>query len=89
MRKLFKVLSIFIIIHGLTAETVVAQTATVFDGNWNDPGNWTAGVPNGAETATIDNQLSLNVSLNLGAGANYIYYQSRCKRSTRWCSLFH
>jgi len=49
-----------------------AQTTTISSGNWNAPGNWTSGVP-GNETATINNSMNLNVSLNVGNGADYTF----------------
>lgn len=49
-----------------------SQTSTTSNGNWNAGANWTAGAPASDEVATVTNDMTMNVDINIGNGGSVI-----------------
>lgn len=68
MKKIIQILSIALMLAGVSASAQV--TSTISTGNWNTAGNWSNGVPGDGATATINNSMTLNTDLSIKTG-NY------------------
>lgn len=60
-RKNFLILSFLLFLSPF----LQSQTSTTSDGNWNIGGNWSSGVPTSKTKATVTNDMTMNVNIEI------------------------